>query len=379
MYIVSDQDAQFGESVAAAVQAAGGLKIARSVGAGDKATARHIWNGVADLFQLLIPEPLGGLGLGLDSAVLPLMALGADLVPGPFAETLQALTWALDSPAEPVRAHWSGQFQDGAPVITMPFAVPHTPGSLAPQQDGGTVRVSGVFEYVPYADDASYLALGPDLLADGDAPEGLQALMVPLGSPGVRIEMRPTMDASRPVGVVFLDQVQVAEPNLLLRGSGAAGTALGSWPDVALTATAAMQLGALARLVESSAEHGRNRIQFGQPIGRYQGVKHRIANMKLSLEGARALVYQAADDLSTGHGDSPVIPAASAYVTDALAEAAAANIQIHGAMGYTAEFDAHLYLKRAHAWRLVGGGPDRNRELSLARQGWLAAGIGNPA
>lgn len=372
MYVVSEQDAQFGDVIAAAVRAAGGVGLARSVGSADTDAVGTAWQAVSGLFQIVIPDELGGLGLGFESALLPLMALGADLVPGPFAETFQALVWVLSAPDAQVRRHWADKFQQVAPVIAAPFVAPASRLTVTRAAAGADLVVSGMVEFVPYVDGAEYLALSGAYLAPGPI-DPVQALVVPLHAEGVTVTMSATMDATRPVGTVVLDAVTVSAPTQVIELDDPCERDDGDGTDVLLGATAAMQLGALARVVEMAARHARNRVQFGQPIGRYQGIKHRIANMKLTFEGARALVYQAGSEISEGQLGSPIIPTASAYVTDALVDAASANIQVHGAMGYTAEFDAQLHLKRAHAWRLVGGGPDRSRELALARRGWSTA------
>ena len=143
-----------------------------------------------------------------------------------------------------------------------------------------------------------------------------------------------------------------------------------------------MMVGGMERLVELSAEHAKTRQQFGQPIGRFQAVKHRIVDMMVMVELSRSLTYDAALAISVGRDDAGVAAAAAkAYASRSFVSVAAANLQVHGGFGFTWESDAHLYLKRAKALEHYGGSVEEFRaccQRSRLVRRWSAPAPGRP-
>jgi alkylation response protein AidB-like acyl-CoA dehydrogenase len=136
-----------------------------------------------------------------------------------------------------------------------------------------------------------------------------------------------------------------------------------SWAgDLALAALAAEQIGGAARCLELSVEYAKVREQFGRPIGSFQAIKHKCANMLLEVECGRSAVYHASAALAEGQPDASIAATlAYAYCSRAFTHAAKECIQIHGGIGYTWEHDAHLYLRRAKSSQLLFGPPARQR------------------
>jgi alkylation response protein AidB-like acyl-CoA dehydrogenase len=141
--------------------------------------------------------------------------------------------------------------------------------------------------------------------------------------------------------------------------------------EVAVVALAAEQVGGIQRCLEMAVGYAQTRVQFGRPIGSFQAIKHKCADMYVDAETARSAVLYAAWSIAQGTDEVPLVASMTkAYCSDAYFRTAGENIQVHGGIGFTWEHDAHLYFKRAKASEQFLGSPDRHRE-SVAR----AAGL----
>jgi alkylation response protein AidB-like acyl-CoA dehydrogenase len=188
---------------------------------------------------------------------------------------------------------------------------------------------------------------------------GLSLFSVEGGATGLTRAWLPTLDQTR-----RLTRLEFAGVRARLIGAeGAAGDMLVTTLDQAAVALAAEQLGGAQRVLEMSVDHAKVRHQFGRPIGSFQAIKHRCADMLIGVESSRSAVLYAA---ATADSDPSRLPAvaslAKAYCSDAYFTAAAENIQIHGGIGFTWEHDAHLYFKRATSSRLFLGDSAYHRE-----------------
>ncbi len=130
-------------------------------------------------------------------------------------------------------------------------------------------------------------------------------------------------------------------------------------------------VGGIERVVEMSTEYAKTREQFGQPIGRFQAVKHRIVDMKLALESARSLSYYASWAVENKSEELvTAVSMARSFISEAYIQVAGANIQNHGGMGFTWEFDCHLFLKRARSLESHLGSPEYHREVVAVESSW---------
>jgi alkylation response protein AidB-like acyl-CoA dehydrogenase len=239
---------------------------------------------------MLAPESAGGLGMDEVDLVLILEETGRVALPEPIVETAAALAMGFGAPEHGVTI--------GGPVVGL----------------------------APWADTIGACAL----LADDDRV--IQA--VRRGAP------RPSVDRSR--------RLFELDPGVEF-GGHAPGTAARAFDHGAL-GTAAQLCGLADRMIEMTVEYVKERKQFGVPVGSQQAVKHHLANARLALEFARPLVYRAA--YSVAHDDparSDHVSMAKAQASDAASTAASVALQCHGAIGYTTEYDLHLYMKRAWA------------------------------
>jgi alkylation response protein AidB-like acyl-CoA dehydrogenase len=299
----------------------------------DPAAGLALWRKLAGLgvTALAVPERHGGLGASLLDVVIACEELGHHAMPGPVAESLVAVPQLLAGlAAEPLAA----------------TARSAAAGWLAGLAAGDLIATMARPPHLPYAADADVADLV--LLADGDA--------VWLAEAGT---CHRSVDQAR-----SLWEVQPGE--LLARGPAVAA-AVARALDAGTLACAAQLLGAGRALLEESVRHATRRTQFGRPVGSFQAVKHRLADVAISLEFARPLLSHAAITLSqyapTAARD---VSAAKVAATDAATRAARAALQVHGAIGYTREHDLHLWLTKVQALKGAWGSQAGHRARVLA-------------
>jgi alkylation response protein AidB-like acyl-CoA dehydrogenase len=186
--------------------------------------------------------------------------------------------------------------------------------------------------------------------------------LIPADAPGVRVRSTPSMDPTRRIGSVTF----ASDGGVALAGDAR------RWRLEGATLTAAEALGVAERTLELSVEYAKVRRQFGKPIGTFQAIKHRCADMAVRAEVARAMVTYAAVALDEGEeGVARHVAMAKALAGNAALGNATDNIQNHGGMGYTWESDAHLYLKRARLLEHCFG--TRTAHLDALAAPWRAA------
>ncbi len=322
--------------------------------AGDAST---IWRGLLalGLGGLVVPERYGGAELALLDAALAAEVLGHGAVPAPFlGHTLACLAIAVAGD-ERTRERWLPRLASGELLGTVALA--DEGGAWEPERWTAAVtaqRVTGSKPFVPCARAA-------DLLVVGVAGGGLA--LVERAAQGARIEPIDTSDRTRPLDRVELD----GAPCTLLAGSEAGARVR----DAGLALLAADAFGGASRLIEMSAEYARTRVQFGQPIGQFQGVKHQLADLAAALEPARALYWYAAyafDALPQEASRAAAL--AKAHLTDRFIDVARGAVEIHGGLGFTWDCDVQIWYKRALFDRAFLGTPETQRERCAALAGW---------
>ena len=181
--------------------------------------------------------------------------------------------------------------------------------------------------------------------------EGISLFVVPADSPGVERRALPTMDQTRRQAEIALSGVRV--PAAALLGDEGAGLApLEKTLDLAAVALSAEQVGGAQRCLDMAVAYAKERVQFGRPIGSFQAIKHKCANMMVEVESARSASYYAGCVAAEDGDELPVVASlAKAYCSDAYFRCAADSLQIHGGVGFTWEYDVHLYFKRAKSTR----------------------------
>ena len=175
-----------------------------------------------------------------------------------------------------------------------------------------------------------------------------------------------TMDQTRKQSKIEL----AGTPATLIGTDGAGWTTLERVLDLVAVALAAEQVGGAQKVLETAVQYAKDRVQFGRPIGSFQAIKHKCADMLLEVESAKSAAYYAAWCAAELNDELPSVASlAKAYCSEAYFHAAAENIQIHGGIGFTWEHPAHLYFKRAKSSELLFGDPTYHRELLAQRIG----------
>ncbi|MBF6173111.1 acyl-CoA dehydrogenase family protein [Nocardia blacklockiae] len=317
-FALSPEQRDFADSLRKMCDAAGTPGIIRAWSGGDHRGGRGLIRQLAGAgaLGLAVDEEHGGLGAETIDLVVALRELGRAAVPGPLVETAAVIPTLLQAlPGTALARRWLPAFADGQALGTLALAPD------APAVDADTAEVV--------------------LLVDGDR--------LSVGHRGQHIR---SVDAARRLFTVVPDDV-VAEGDTVRAAVDAAF-------DAGALATAAQLLGAGRALLDTSVAYVKQRHQFGKPIGQYQAIKHHLANALIGLEMAEPLLYRAALTL-----DSPDrardVSAAKLACADAAYRTARIALQVHGAIGYTAEFDLSLWLTKVTALRSAWGTADFHR------------------
>jgi alkylation response protein AidB-like acyl-CoA dehydrogenase len=329
---------------------------------------------------LLIPEPAGGAGASYREAAVVAEETGRSVAPVPYLGSAVVATAALIAAAGPEPAadpdrKLLGSLADGTvtAALAVPFesapdsGLPRSVRVTGPPPDGpsagglsaggpaagGSARLTGTAARLADALPADVLLVP----ADG-VPYGLYA--VDAHADGVTRSPALSLDSTRQLCDLTLDAVPARRI--------AAGDAAAAAVRAALSAGAAMlaaeQLGLAERCLEMTVGYARERRQFARPIGSFQAIKHRLADVYVLVAQARAVARYAAACLADGSPDAPVAVAmAKAYCGEAAVKAAEECVQLHGGIGFTWEHPAHLYLKRAKSGSIAFGTPDRHRAV----------------
>jgi alkylation response protein AidB-like acyl-CoA dehydrogenase len=315
-----------------------------------------IWAAMAGLgWQgLIVDGAHGGAGLGWVDLVVLLEETGRGLLPSPLVSTSLAGAAISVFGTDEQKGRYLPSLADGSGIGTLAIhEESDTPGSeciqLAGTTTDGGYRLTGTKRFVHDAGVAT-LFLVP-FRAGGD----IRFAIISLSAEGVKSDGLLTMDATKRMGDVALDGVTVGEEDILgTEGDGS--TTLAYLFDVGGVAVTAEMVGAMDRALEITTEYARERIQFGAPIGRYQGVKHPLAEMYVDVETSRSLLYYAAWCVDERPEELPLaIARAKAYASEAFTRIGVECVGLHGAIGFTAEYDIQLYLKRSK-WALPAFG-----------------------
>ncbi|MBC9227461.1 acyl-CoA dehydrogenase [Aeromicrobium sp. 636] len=297
------------------------------------------WSALAGdlgLAGLLVPEEWGGAGAGAREASVVLEELGRAVAPVPFLESAVIATTALLAvEAQDVLEQLASG--DRRAVLVLPWSARAGAWSAG---EGVTAPVAG--------------ALGADLFVVPTSVDGTVQLVL---HETADVAALTSLDMSRPLASV----APTGEGRVLAEGDTAVAAV-----DAALAAGAALlaseQLGLAQWCLETTVEYAKTRIQFARPIGSFQAIKHRLADLYLEVTQAQAAARYAADTLATRDPDAPVAQAvAQSYCSDVAVHAAEEALQLHGGIGMTWEHGVHLYLKRAKSDQLALGTPAAHR------------------
>jgi len=328
-----------------------------------------LWTKLAEQgwLGLVYPEAYDGMGLGLVDLVVLMEEMGRAVVPGPyFSAVLLGGLAIVEAGSEAQKKEWLPKIAAGDRRVALAWMEPSAqlgPAgvTLTAVEKGGQYTLSGTKLFVHDAHTADALVVAART-RPGAGADGVSLFLLPKGTKGLEVTLLPTMDQTRKLCEVALSDVTIG-PDALLGAAGAGWAPLARVLDRATVALCAEMCGGAQKVLDMTVEYAKIRQAFGRPIGSYQGVKHRAADMLVDVENSKSITYYAAWALDEGAAEAPLaVSMAKAYVSDAYRRVAAAGIQLHGGIGFTWEHDLHLYFKRAKGSEFTFGDATHHRE-----------------
>jgi alkylation response protein AidB-like acyl-CoA dehydrogenase len=336
------------------------------------------------LQSLHIPEAYGGQGYSFVELVVVLEEMGRALLCAPYyASVCLAANAILNAGTEEEKQALLPQVASGDTIATLAFTEPNgrwdaagitmeaVPASDGPDGSGG-YTLSGTKMFVLDGHTAGLVVVAARR-AGSEGTDGISFFTVDGGAEGLTRTPLPTMDQTRKQAKLEFSGVpaKLLGPVSSSKEPGGTGWgALSKTLDQAAVCLCAEMVGGAQRVLDMSVEYAKVRIQFGRPIGSFQAIKHKCADMLLEVESAKSAAYYAGWAAAEDNDELPVVASlAKAYCSDAYFHAAAENIQIHGGIGFTWEHDAHLYFKRAKSSEILLGDATYHRELLAQRIG----------
>jgi alkylation response protein AidB-like acyl-CoA dehydrogenase len=332
----------------------------------DAGVTADFWKKLAEQgwLGLVYPEEFGGTGLGFVDLTVLMEEMGRAVMPGPFLSTLLAGLAILEAGSVEQKKEWLAKLSDGAAKASLAWTEPSARWDAAgvttgARNTGGTWTLTGTKLFVPDAHLADVLVVAART-SEGKRPEdGVSLFLVEAGAKGLTTKLLPTMDQTRKLCEVKLD----GTPGVLLGAKDAGWAPLERVVQRATVALCAEMCGGAQKVLDMTTEYAKIRIAFGKPIGSYQGVKHRAADMLVDVENAKSLTYYAAWAVDENVPEAALACSmAKAYASDAYRKVAGAGIQLHGGIGFTWEHDLHLYFKRAKSSEFTFGDATYHRE-----------------
>jgi alkylation response protein AidB-like acyl-CoA dehydrogenase len=332
----------------------------------DKGYSPEIWRKMAEQgWQgIIIPEQYGGAGFGFLDLIVLLEEFGRALVPGPFIPTQVATTAILEAGSDQQKQDILPKVASGDLILTLAFTEPSARFDaegveLKAEKQGGDYVLNGTKLFISDAHVADRLVVVAR--TGGGGEQGISLLLVDRTAPGVSVEVLKTIASDKQCEVKF-ENVRVPAANLV----GAEGQGWSIMQSVIRQATC-MEMAYLVGLAqmdfEISVNYAKERVQFGRPIGSFQAIQHKAADMVTDVDGARFIMYRAAWSVAEGEPDADLqVSMAKAWVSDATRRVVAHGQQIHGGIGFTKDYKIQLFFRRQKKGELMWGDGDYHRE-----------------
>ena len=355
-----------------------GLDTARVLMETEAGYDPQTWADIAEMGwqAMAVPEEYGGAGAtAVETAVL-MEEMGRSLFPAPYLSTVVlAAGLLLEAGSEEQKAAFLPGIASGESLWAL--ALTESGGGWDPsgvrmtaRREGDGWILDGTKSYVVDGHIAHRLLIVCRTAA-GDRPaDGVTVFIAEAGAPGVSARKTLSMDQTRSLAEVRLEGVAVSD-EARVGPEGGGWAAVDRVLDRAAAALACEQVGGAQACLEMAVEYARTRHQFGRPIGSFQAIKHKCADMLVAVESAKSAAYYAARAAAGEDGEdlSVAAPLAKSYCSEAFFRCAAENIQIHGGIGFTWEHDAHLFFKRAKSSEIMFGDPAHHRARLADRIG----------
>lgn len=330
-----------------------------------------LWKKMAEVgwLGLILPEEYGGSAMNFRDLAVLIEEMGRAMMPGPFLSTLLlAGLPILTAGTEEQKSEFLPKIANGEAVFSL--AVTEEDGDFWPDsvqmgatRMGGDYVLNGTKYFVPDAKAADYILVAARTSRSASPEEGITLFLVDTSEWGVYVAPLKTMDETRKQCQLVLTRVAVPTRHII-------GEVDKGWPilqEMALKATAALcadMVGGCEWILETTVNYAKERVQFGVPIGSFQSIKHKCADMYSALEYARSLTEAAAEAIREDNPDTAVmVSMAKSYCADAYRLIADHGVQVHGGIGFTWDHDMHLYFKRARSFDIAFGDSTYHREV----------------
>ncbi len=336
----------------------------------------EFWKSVAELgwTGMIVPEQHGGAGMSLIELSLVLEEMGAAAAPGPFFSTAVVGAHAISTHGnDDQKNKYLPGLVKGELITSLAMlegSASWAPGGirLSAQRSEDGWRLNGEKVFVADAGAADLFIVAARTDENGPPEESITLFLVDSSAIGaIKMERLESVADDRYYVVGFKD--------VIVPPDGVLGEVDGGWPllkqtlDLAAVAKCAEMVGGSRKAVDMMLEYVKERVQFGRPIGTFQAVQHRAAEMATDLEIARQFTYRAAWALSEGKGDGAEVATAKAFLSEKFSEICSSAHQLHGAIGFTREHDLHIYSRRAASAKVAFGDARHHREVLAGLMG----------
>ena len=335
----------------------------------DQGYDTEVWTQMAEqmgLQGLAIPEEYGGSGFSFVELGIVLEEMGRALLCAPFfSSVVLGANTLLQSGDDAAKAEHLPKIASGETIAAVAF----TEENGRWDEEGIEMQASGSGSDVTLSGTKSFVIDGHIanlFIVAAKSPAGTSLYLVDGDASGITRTQLSTMDQTRKQAKVEFANT----PATLLGTEGAGWNVLSTVLDLVAVGLAAEQVGGAQMVLEQAVEYAKVRVQFGRPIGSFQAIKHKCADMLLEVESAKSAAYYGLWCAAEMNDELPSTASlAKAYCSEAYFHAAGENIQIHGGIGFTWEHPAHLYFKRAKSSELLFGDPTYHREQLAQRIG----------
>ena len=330
-----------------------------------------LWQKMAEMdwMAMRIPETYGGMGMEQIDMSLLLEEMGRAVVPGPFFSTvILAGETIMAAGTDTQKKKYLGAIADGKAMATLALHEPDGGSDLgyihmSGTRNGDDFILDGTKLYVPDAHLADFIVMPVRTGTSGKPEDAISLFILSTKEKGITISPLPTMDGTRKLSAVICENVRLNKASIL-------GELNRGWQPLfqalqrAQVGLCAEAVGGAQKAMEIASDYAKVRVQYDQPIGSFQAIKHMCAQMFTEAESSRSMLYWASWAQDYGAENEAAIAASSAksYCTDAFTKVAAKGIQVLGGTGFTMENEMHLYLKRAKANQAALGTPVYHRE-----------------
>lgn len=343
--------------------------LVREMEEDEKGYSPQLWKKMAELgwMGLVFPEEYSGEGLGfLDLAVI-IEEMGRALVPAPYLSTVvySGLT-ILAAGTDEQKRELLPKIAKGDLIVALALTEPSASWdasgvSVKAVPEGDSFVISGTKLFISDAHIADYLLCVARTKDETDKEKGVTLFLVDAKSPGIKLIPLKTIASDRQFEVVF-DKVKVPKKDIV----GEIDKGWGLVKDMMLRgalAQCALMVGGAQQVLEMTVNYAKERVQFGRPIGSFQAIQHKCADMATEVDGCRYITYQAAWKMTEGLPCALDVSMAKAWVSDSYRHTCVEGHQIHGGIGFIKDHDMQLYYRRAKASELAFGDADYHREL----------------